>query len=238
MQTSELRKQDAVRKDVPSGGKTATLSATKQPAKQRKRPTNSICDSSSDEDGETSSDSSSSAFSSLSTLKKRPKTWKSKSSCPSSVAKKPKCIKNKERTSSLSSISASSESSLSSSSSSEEDSSTASESSTNSAANFEARDRWIAHLYRFMDERGTPINKAPSIANKDLNLYKLYKVSPVYIYEEMDENDLDSTSDEMRWPMMLQFHVYFLSSANRIGLFVNNCGTAWLVFSSCHPTKS
>ncbi|VDO77242.1 unnamed protein product, partial [Schistosoma mattheei] len=34
---------------------------------------------------------------------------------------------------------------------------------------------WIAQLYRFMDERGTPINKAPSLANKDLDLYKLYK---------------------------------------------------------------
>ncbi|KAH8867608.1 AT-rich interactive domain-containing protein 4A [Schistosoma japonicum] len=49
-------------------------------------------------------------------------------------------------------------------------------SSTSSAAEFEARDRWIAQLYRFMDERGTPINKAPSLANKDLDLYKLYKL--------------------------------------------------------------
>ncbi|KAK4475113.1 hypothetical protein MN116_002201 [Schistosoma mekongi] len=49
-------------------------------------------------------------------------------------------------------------------------------SSTSSATEFEARDRWIAQLYRFMDERGTPINKAPSLANKDLDLYKLYKL--------------------------------------------------------------
>ncbi|VDD74928.1 unnamed protein product [Mesocestoides corti] len=48
--------------------------------------------------------------------------------------------------------------------------------SSDSPANFEARDRWIAHLYRFMDQRGTPINKAPSIANKDLDLYKLYRI--------------------------------------------------------------
>lgn len=42
---------------------------------------------------------------------------------------------------------------------------------------FEARDRWIASLYRFMDQRRTPINKAPSIANKDLDLYKLFRAS-------------------------------------------------------------
>ena len=27
-----------------------------------------------------------------------------------------------------------------------------------------------------MDDRGTPINKGPSIGNKDLNLYKLFKI--------------------------------------------------------------
>ncbi|KAF7243345.1 hypothetical protein EG68_10568 [Paragonimus skrjabini miyazakii] len=49
-------------------------------------------------------------------------------------------------------------------------------SSSSSSVDFEARDRWIAQLYRFMDEGGAPINKAPSLANKDLDLYKLYKL--------------------------------------------------------------
>ncbi|CAM1318869.1 ARID4B (predicted), partial [Pycnogonum litorale] len=40
----------------------------------------------------------------------------------------------------------------------------------------EERDRFIAQLYNFMDERSTPINKAPSIGSKDLNLYKLFKL--------------------------------------------------------------
>ena len=40
----------------------------------------------------------------------------------------------------------------------------------------EERDRFVAQLYGFMDERGTPLNKAPSIANKDLDLYRLYHI--------------------------------------------------------------
>lgn len=51
--------------------------------------------------------------------------------------------------------------------------------SSDSPEYFEERDRWIAKLYRFMDARGTPINKAPSIANKDLDLFKLYRVGVV-----------------------------------------------------------
>ncbi|CAH8682170.1 unnamed protein product [Schistosoma rodhaini] len=85
--------------------------------------------------------------------------------------------------SSISSSLNSSSSSVNSSSISSSDNSGASRSynssdnsSTSSVAKFEARDRWIAQLYRFMDERGTPINKAPSLANKDLDLYKLYKL--------------------------------------------------------------
>ncbi|CAH8666963.1 unnamed protein product [Schistosoma curassoni] len=85
--------------------------------------------------------------------------------------------------SSISSSLNSSSSSINSSSNSSSDNSGTSRSynssdnsSTSSVAEFEARDRWIAQLYRFMDERGTPINKAPSLANKDLDLYKLYKL--------------------------------------------------------------
>ncbi|KAG5452873.1 hypothetical protein CSKR_107418 [Clonorchis sinensis] len=55
-------------------------------------------------------------------------------------------------------------------------SSSPSDSDSSSSVDFEARDRWIAQLYRFMDEGGAPINKAPSLANKDLDLYKLYKL--------------------------------------------------------------
>lgn len=40
----------------------------------------------------------------------------------------------------------------------------------------EDKDRFVAQLYKFMDERGTPINKAPTVSNKDLNLHKLFKI--------------------------------------------------------------
>ncbi|KAF8567954.1 hypothetical protein P879_03075 [Paragonimus westermani] len=66
--------------------------------------------------------------------------------------------------------------SSSSSAPSSSSSSLSASSSSSSSVDFEARDRWIAQLYRFMDEGGAPINKAPSLANKDLDLYKLYKL--------------------------------------------------------------
>uniref|UniRef100_A0A0L8GVL4 ARID domain-containing protein n=1 Tax=Octopus bimaculoides TaxID=37653 RepID=A0A0L8GVL4_OCTBM len=40
----------------------------------------------------------------------------------------------------------------------------------------EEEDRFVAQLYKFMDDRGTPINKGPSLGNRDLNLYKLFKI--------------------------------------------------------------
>ncbi|KAL3317464.1 hypothetical protein Ciccas_003876 [Cichlidogyrus casuarinus] len=72
------------------------------------------------------------------------------------------------------SSSSSSESTLGSSS--EDELATSSDDSESEGRSFEERDRWIAYLFRFMDERGTPINKAPSVGNKDLDLYKLHKV--------------------------------------------------------------
>ncbi|XP_021941248.1 AT-rich interactive domain-containing protein 4B isoform X2 [Zootermopsis nevadensis] len=40
----------------------------------------------------------------------------------------------------------------------------------------EEKDHFVAQLYKFMDDRGTPINKGPIIGNKDVDLYKLFKV--------------------------------------------------------------
>ncbi|XP_033109209.1 AT-rich interactive domain-containing protein 4B-like isoform X2 [Anneissia japonica] len=37
-------------------------------------------------------------------------------------------------------------------------------------------DAWLASLYKFMEERGTPINKPPVLGYQDLNLFKLYKL--------------------------------------------------------------
>jgi hypothetical protein len=40
----------------------------------------------------------------------------------------------------------------------------------------EEKDRFVAQLYKFMDERGTPINKTPNVGGKDLDLYNLYRL--------------------------------------------------------------
>ncbi|CAN7995256.1 unnamed protein product, partial [Ixodes hexagonus] len=40
----------------------------------------------------------------------------------------------------------------------------------------EEKDRFVAQLYKFMDERGTPINKGPVMGGRDLNLYRLFRV--------------------------------------------------------------
>ncbi|KRY49131.1 Iron-sulfur cluster assembly enzyme ISCU, mitochondrial [Trichinella britovi] len=41
--------------------------------------------------------------------------------------------------------------------------------------NDEDRDHFVACLYKFMDERNTPINKCPMLAGKDLDLYHFYR---------------------------------------------------------------
>ncbi|XP_058066120.1 mucin-2 [Anopheles bellator] len=39
----------------------------------------------------------------------------------------------------------------------------------------EEKDHFVAQLYKFMDDRGTPLNKVPSIINRDVNLYRLFR---------------------------------------------------------------
>lgn len=39
----------------------------------------------------------------------------------------------------------------------------------------EEKDHFVAQLYKYMDDRGTPLNKVPSIINKDVDLYRLYR---------------------------------------------------------------
>jgi len=40
----------------------------------------------------------------------------------------------------------------------------------------EEKDHFVAQLYKFMDDSGTPINKAPTINGRDLDLYKLFRI--------------------------------------------------------------
>ena len=38
----------------------------------------------------------------------------------------------------------------------------------------ERRDRFVAQLYKFMEDRGTPLNKSPMLENFDLDLFHLF----------------------------------------------------------------
>lgn len=40
----------------------------------------------------------------------------------------------------------------------------------------EEKDHFVAQLYKFMDDNGTPINKGPTINSRDLDLYRLFKI--------------------------------------------------------------
>nr|CAD7405664.1 unnamed protein product [Timema cristinae] len=44
----------------------------------------------------------------------------------------------------------------------------------------EEKDHFVAQLYKFMDDRGTPINKGPTIGSRDVDLYKLFKASRLH----------------------------------------------------------
>ena len=40
----------------------------------------------------------------------------------------------------------------------------------------EDKDHLVAELYKHMEDRGSPIDKTPSIEGKDVDLYKLYRI--------------------------------------------------------------
>ncbi|XP_034135551.1 pneumococcal serine-rich repeat protein isoform X2 [Drosophila guanche] len=39
----------------------------------------------------------------------------------------------------------------------------------------EEKDHFVAQLYKYMDDRGTPLNKVPSIQSRDVDLYRLFR---------------------------------------------------------------
>lgn len=49
----------------------------------------------------------------------------------------------------------------------------------------EEKDHFVAQLYKFMDDRGTPLNRNPTIANRDIDLYRLFRVSSVYVLSSL-----------------------------------------------------
>ncbi|XP_071963964.1 uncharacterized protein [Antedon mediterranea] len=53
-------------------------------------------------------------------------------------------------------------------------------------------DAWLASLYKFMEERGTPINKPPVLGYQDLNLFKLFKLV-------QDLGGFRKVTDQQKW---------------------------------------
>ncbi|XP_043553691.1 AT-rich interactive domain-containing protein 4A isoform X2 [Chiloscyllium plagiosum] len=54
----------------------------------------------------------------------------------------------------------------------------------------EERDNFLQQLYKFMEDRGTPINKPPVLGYKDLNLFKLFRL----VYRHGGCDNIDSGS--------------------------------------------
>lgn len=52
----------------------------------------------------------------------------------------------------------------------------------------EERDNFLQQLYKFMEDRGTPINKPPVLGYKDLNLFKLFRL----VYQHGGCDNIDS----------------------------------------------
>ncbi|XP_066129793.1 AT-rich interactive domain-containing protein 4A isoform X1 [Saccopteryx bilineata] len=52
----------------------------------------------------------------------------------------------------------------------------------------EERDNFLQQLYKFMEDRGTPINKPPVLGYKDLNLFKLFRL----VYQQGGCDNIDS----------------------------------------------
>ncbi|XP_058149350.1 AT-rich interactive domain-containing protein 4A isoform X2 [Dasypus novemcinctus] len=52
----------------------------------------------------------------------------------------------------------------------------------------EERDNFLQQLYKFMEDRGTPINKSPVLGYKDLNLFKLFRL----VYHQGGCDNIDS----------------------------------------------
>ncbi|XP_053553290.1 AT-rich interactive domain-containing protein 4A [Bombina bombina] len=54
----------------------------------------------------------------------------------------------------------------------------------------EERDNFLQQLYKFMEDRGTPINKPPVLGYKDLNLFKLFRL----VYQQGGCDNIESGS--------------------------------------------
>ncbi|XP_069494193.1 AT-rich interactive domain-containing protein 4A [Ambystoma mexicanum] len=102
----------------------------------------------------------------------------------------------------------------------------------------EERDNFLQQLYKFMEDRGTPINKPPVLGYKDLNLFKLFRL----VYKHGGSDSIDSGSVwkqiymDLGIPILNSAASYNVKTAYRKYLygFEEYCRSANIQFRTIH----
>nr|AAB28543.1 retinoblastoma binding protein 1 [Homo sapiens] len=102
----------------------------------------------------------------------------------------------------------------------------------------EERDNFLQQLYKFMEDRGTPINKPPVLGYKDLNLFKLFRL----VYHQGGCDNIDSGAVwkqiymDLGIPILNSAASYNLKTAYRKYLygFEEYCRSANIQFRTVH----
>uniref|UniRef100_A0A8C7T6B5 AT-rich interactive domain 4A n=1 Tax=Oncorhynchus mykiss TaxID=8022 RepID=A0A8C7T6B5_ONCMY len=105
----------------------------------------------------------------------------------------------------------------------------------------EERDHFLQQLYKFMEDRGTPINKPPVLGYKDLNLFKLFRL----VYHQGGCDKIESGSVwkqiyiDLGIPVLNSAASYNVKTAYRKYLygFEEYCRSACIVFRTIHHSE-
>ncbi|XP_052001402.1 AT-rich interactive domain-containing protein 4A-like isoform X2 [Xyrauchen texanus] len=103
------------------------------------------------------------------------------------------------------------------------------------------RDHFLQQLYKFMEDRGTPINKPPVLGYKDLNLFKLFRL--VYLHGGCDNIESGSIWKQIYMdlgiPVLNSAASYNVKTAYRKYLygFEEYCRSAQIQFRTVHHNE-
>ncbi|KFV18117.1 AT-rich interactive domain-containing protein 4A, partial [Tauraco erythrolophus] len=105
----------------------------------------------------------------------------------------------------------------------------------------EERDSFLQQLYKFMEDRGTPINKPPVLGYKDLNLFKLFRL----VYQQGGCDNIESGAVwkqiymDLGIPILNSAASYNVKTAYRKYLygFEEYCRSANIQFRTIHHNE-
>nr|XP_013815201.1 PREDICTED: AT-rich interactive domain-containing protein 4A isoform X6 [Apteryx mantelli mantelli] len=105
----------------------------------------------------------------------------------------------------------------------------------------EERDNFLQQLYKFMEDRGTPINKPPVLGYKDLNLFKLFRL----VYQQGGCDSIESGAVwkqiymDLGIPILNSSASYNVKTAYRKYLygFEEYCRSANIQFRTIHHNE-